>query len=322
MVALALVVLAGACGTSGSAGRAEGTGTGAGATGPVAGSDGSTDVGSPCGSSAQAPPTYDHVVVVMMENRTWSAVGGVGFDDPSMPYLHALASRCTTFADWTETDPDQNSLTQYIGLTSGRANPATVDDCSPSRRCRSTDDNLFRQVRQAGGTARTYVEGATAPCSAGDNAAKHVPALYYQGTYTDASGATRNDHDACEEEVRPLDELDVGHLPTFAMVVPDPCHDGHDCDNATVDAFARTWVGRILASPAYTQGTTAVMVLYDEDRPVPNLLVAPTAVAGPVTLAGAGHSAMLRTWEEMLGLPTMATDEVRAAPSLRGAAHL
>ena len=272
----------------------------------------------PCGASAEPPATYRHIVVVINENRTWSSVGGVGFGDPSMPYLHSLAEDCATFAHWNEIDSEQNSLTQYIGLTSGRDNPATVNDCSPSATCRSTDDNIFRQVRRSGGTARTYVEDARGPCSAKGNAAKHIPALYYSGSYTDASGTTRNDQDFCADEVRPLSELDVGALPTFAMIVPSLCNDGHDCGNDRVDAFAASWVEKVLESPGYASGDTAVMVLYDEDRPVPNLLVAPTARPGNDTTTEAGHVAMLAAWEEMLGLPALTS----GTPSLRGAAHL
>ena len=272
-----------------------------------------------CGATTAAPARYDHVIVLMEENRTWDGVGGVGFGDQYMPFLHDAAASCTTFADWTETNTSQNSLNQYIGLTSGVSNSSTVDDCSPSASCRSLDDNIFRQVRRAGGTARNYVEGATTGCSDAGNAAKHVPAMYFYGTYSDGSG-THSDHDFCATEVRPLTELDVNNLPTFAMITPDLCNDGHDCLNYTVDDWAAKHLQPILDSAAYAAGKTAVFVMYDEDHPVPNLLIAPTAARGINNTAGAGHAAMLRTWEEMLCLPVIAP--VSGAISLRGPAHL
>ena len=274
-----------------------------------------------CGATTAAPARYDHVVVLMEENRTWDTVGGVGFADTYMPFLGDLGTNCTVFRDWTETNTDQNSLNQYIGLTSGLSNPNTVNDCDPSLTCRSTDDNIFRQVRLAGGTARTYVDAATAPCSEGGNKWKHIPAAYYYGTYTDGTG-THNDHDFCTTEVRPLSEFDVNALPTFAMIVPDQCNDGHDCLNATVDEFAKKTLQPILDSASYAAGKTLVVVAYDEDRPVPNLLIAPTAVRGAQSLAGAGHAALLKTWGELLGLPPLSTPQVDAAPSLRTAAHI
>src|SRR5262249_26051825 len=102
--------------------------------------------GSVCGSTATPPATYQHVVIFSFENGTWSNVG-LGFSPSTMP------------SDWTETNTSQNSLTQYIGETSGVNNTST-NDCSPSPSCQSTDNNIFRQVRLAGGTARNYVEGA------------------------------------------------------------------------------------------------------------------------------------------------------------------
>ena len=274
-----------------------------------------------CGASTAPPTTYDHVVILIEENRTWSTVGGVGFTDPTMPYLGSLASRCTVFSEWTETNTTQNSLNQYIGLVTGVSNNATVDDCSPSAACRSTDDNLFRQVRLARGTPRSFVEGATTGCSADGNAAKHVPALYLSGTYV-ADGTTHNDHDYCDTEVRPLTELDVDHLPTLAMITPNLCNDGHDCGNDKVDAYAQGLLSRILGGASYAAGDTAVMVLYDEDHPVPNLIIAPTAAAAVSTIAGAGHAAVLRTWEELLGLPVLSSVQNAATISLRGPAHI
>ena len=164
-------------------------------------------------------------------------------------------------------------------------NPNTVNDCDPSSTCRSTDNNIFRQVRLAGGTARSYVEGATSGCSDLGNAAKHIPALYYYGTYSDATG-THNDHDFCNTEVRPYTEFDANNLPTFAWITPDNCNNGHDCSNSIVDAWASTNVQRVLDSAAYRAGTVAVFIWYDEDYPVPNAQIAPTSRKGNITQRG------------------------------------
>lgn len=265
--------------------------------------------GAPCGARVPPPERYRHIVVIMLENRRWPDVGGPGF--AAMPYLHGLAQSCAYFPSWNETNPGQNSLTQYIGITSGVDNRSTVNDCSPSPSCRSLDDNIFRQVRVARGVPRSYVEGAVTGCSAAGNAVKHVPALYYFGG---------DDHSYCATEVRPLTELDADHLPTFAFITPNLCHDGHDCGNATVDSWLSVHLGALLRGADYRAGSTAVFVAYDEDRPVPNLVIAPTARRGPINLPGAGHSAALRTWDEMLGLPLL--PPVRAAASLRESAHI
>ncbi len=230
----------------------------------------------------------------MLENRRWKDVGGPGF--ASMPYLHRLARSCAFYTNWSETNPHQNSLTQYIGLTSGVDNPATMNDCLPSTTCRSTDNNIFRQVRDAGGTARSYVDSVAPTCAIEKGFTTRVPALYYYGA---------NDHAHCAREVLALTYLDVNHLPTFAIITPNLCHSGHNCANGTVDAWLSIHLTAILHGSSYRTGTTAVFVCYDEDRPVPNLLVAPTAHAGPLAVSGAGHAAALRTFEDLLGLPVL-----------------
>ncbi len=303
------------CGTGGTGGAGGTSGSG-GSSGSSATGGGAGSGSGVCGSTAAPAAHYDHVVVFSFENRTWSNVG-LGFSTSTMPYLHSLASQCSFFSDWTETNTQQDSLTQYIGETSGVDNPNIVNDCNPSTTCRSTDDNIFRQVRIAGGTARSYVEGATTGCSASGNAAKHIPALYYFGGYTDATG-THNDHDFCNTEVRPYAEFDPNNLPTYAFVTPTLCNDGHDCGDATVDAWASANIQRVLDSAAYKAGKTAVFVWYDEDHPVPNLQIAPTSHRGDITQTGIGtHAALLKTIEDLLGVPFMNQGQLPSATDLR-----
>ena len=307
-------------GAGGSTGAGAGTGsgatTGAGGRGGSSGGGGFAGI---CGSPAAPPARYQHVVVFSFENRTWNDVG-LGFSSPMTPYLRSLASQCSDFSDYSETNRQQDSLPQYIGATSGVDNPNTYGGCDPSATCRSTDDNIFRQLRRAGGTARNYVEGATTGCSDAwdrNNATRHIPALYYYGTYTDATGV-HNDHDFCNTEVRPYSEFDVNNLPTFAFITPDLCNDGHDCPDSVVNAWAAIHVQRVLDSAAYRSGSVAVFIWYDEDYPVPNAVIAPTSRRGNITQPGiASHAALLKTWQDMLGLPLLTQGQLAGATNLR-----
>lgn len=252
-----------------------------------------------CGSNAAPPRRYQSVVVFSFENRTWSAVG-LGFTK-DMPYLHGLAMQCSYFTTWNETDAGQNSLTQYVGQMTGNYQPGTINDCSPSPQCSTQADNVFRQARRAGVQAINYVEGATKSCDAAtahDNAPKHIPALYMWGA---------DDRAHCDEQVRPYTEFDPSHPPAFAFITPTLCDDGHDCDNATVDRWARTNVQPVLDSAAYRDGKVAVFIWYDEDRPVANMWITPTAHAGAIELDGAGAAGTLSAWESMLGFPCLAS---------------
>ncbi|WP_426572066.1 alkaline phosphatase family protein [Aquihabitans sp. McL0605] len=271
----------------------------------------------PCNRTGRPPTRYQHVLVLVEENRTWSGGGtpavGLGFSARKMPFLHGLAAKCSYFRDWSETNSRQSSLTQYIGLTSGVSNPNTVNDCRPSATCQSTDNNIFRQVRNAGGTPRNYVDGATTPCSTGSNATKHIPALYYLAP---------QDASHCTTEVRPLRNLNPDRLPTFALITPDECNDGHDCSDSTVDGFAKRLLTRILDGASYRQGKTLVVVVYDEDRAVPNLIIAPASHRGAISSVVGSHAGLLKTVEQVLGLPVMQQGQLPGAVSLRSPANI
>ncbi len=262
-----------------------------------------------CNNGRATPARYQKVVVFAFENRTWSGVGGVGFG--SMPYLQGLARSCSFFSSWTETNTAQNSVTQYGGQVTGAFQPGIVNDCAPSATCSTTADNIFRQARAAGETAVNFVEGATTGCSAGSNAAKHIPSLYMWGA---------DDRTFCNAQTRPYGEFNPNNPPNFSFITPTLCNDGHDCVNSTVDSWARTNVQKVLASADYKAGKVAVFIWYDEDSPVPNMQIAPTARPGPFSTSGIGYASTLKAWESMLGLPCLAN--ACSAPDLRSVARL
>ncbi len=257
-----------------------------------------------CNSGQPAPVSYEKVVVFSFENRRWSTVGGVGF--AGMPYAHSLATACSFFSSWTEANTNQNSATQYVAQGQGDTNNTVLNDCQPSATCHSDADNIFRQARVAGLTAINFVEGATAPCSAAGNAVKHVPAMYYWGA---------DDRAACTTQVRPYSEFDPQNMPAFSFITPTLCNDGHDCANDVVDAWMQQNIGPVIASPDYQAGRVLVEIWYDEDSPVPNLYIAPSARPGPFNTSGVGYASTLELWEDVLGLPCLAN--ACTAPDIR-----
>ncbi|MDQ1479436.1 MAG: hypothetical protein QOI44_297 [Actinomycetota bacterium] len=262
------------------------------------------------------PAARQKVVVFSFENRTWSGVGGTQFQ--GMPYLNSLAKQCSTFADYTEPNTSQNSASQYVAQMAGSNANTVLNDCNPSATCQSTQDNVFRQARIAGLVPRSYVEGATAGCSASGNAAKHIPALYYFGTYTDA-GVTHSDHDFCNQEVVPYSQFNPNALPDFSFVTPTLCNDGHDCPNSTVDTWASANVQAVLNSAAYKAGQVTVFVWYDEDHPVPNMQIGLHVTAG-VKTTPVDYGSTLRAWEDLLGAPYIG--RAASATDMRLAANI
>lgn len=261
----------------------------------------------PCNNGQAAPAQYKKVVIFAFENRTWATVGGEGFG-PGLPYLQALAKSCSYFSTWTEADISQASMTQYTAQITGAPQPSLINNCAPSISCSTTADSVFRQARMSGKTAINYVEGASVPCSAGslggpDNVAwvQTVPAMYLWDI---------GDRTACSSQVLPYNQFDPTNLPDFSFITPTPCHNGHQVftcgSNTAVNDWARVNVEQVLQSQAYRRGEVAVFIWYDEDFPVPNMQIAPSATPGPFSTSGIGYGSTLKAWESMLGLPCLA----------------
>ncbi len=268
---------------------------------------------SPCGRKAFGSIAgYNHVVVIVMENKFYSSVIG----DPTAPFLTNLAAECGTATNYSQASSP--SRPNYIAMTSG-----DVQGCAGSNAdapdCQTTADNVFRQVIEAGGTAKSYIEGMTSNCqyvSNGEYATKHNPWPYYIGP---------NDQQYCQNFDIPLgsstsgafvNDINAGTLPTFAYAVPDLCNDSHDCAVATGDAWLQTVVSKILNGPNYRAGDTAVVITYDEYTPLPNVWISPSATPGAVFAGPMSHYGVLRTAEEWLRLPLLG--QAATAPSMRG----
>jgi phospholipase C len=224
--------------------------------------------------------------------------------DPSAdtPFEQDLARRCGSAT--TYRDVGSPSLPNYIAATSGDTH-AIHDDASPAAHP-VTADNLFRQLRAAGGTAHSYEEAMTGTCAlrgAGRYAVKHNPEAYFVGP-GDRAACQRDDVALGSLSSGPLhDDLAAGRLPTFAFVTPDLCDDTHDCDVATGDRWLADWVGVVLASTTYRAGSTVLFIVWDEPTPMPMIVVAPSARPGVDSTARWDHYSLLRTTEELLSLP-------------------
>ncbi len=238
-----------------------------------------------------------------MENKSYGQVIGSG----AAPYETGLARRFGTATHYA--DVGRPSLPNYIGATSG-STQGIADDASPFSHA-LTVDNIFRQVRTHGGTARSYEESMPSNCNLGSAdayAVKHNAAAYYTGG---------DDRAACNRDDVPFTgTLPSGSLPTFAFVTPNLCDDTHDCSVAAGDAWLKTFVPALLDSAEYKSATTAVFLVWDEATPMPNVIISPTVPAGTVVSTPVDHYSLLRTTEELLGLPLLG--KASTATSLRG----
>jgi len=246
-----------------------------------------------------------------MENHRYGDVIGTS----SAPYQTQLAHSCGSATNYATVGSP--SLPNYVGSTSGDT-WGISDDNAPSAHV-ITGDNLFRQVRAMGGSEKSYQESMPSNCSqttSGNYAVKHNPAAYYQGG---------SDRAACNADSVPmgtttsgafLNDLNNNTLPTFAFITPNLCNDTHNCSVATGDAWLQSWIPKILNSAAYRSGNTAVVLMYDEYTPIPNVFISPSTPPGARITGAVNHYSLLRTTEEMLGIGTY-LGKAASAPSMR-----
>jgi phosphatidylinositol-3-phosphatase len=297
VTALALLCLAG-CGGSHSS-RAVATPTGR---------------SGPCGRTGP-PQSWKHVIWIWMENRSYGQVIG----SRSAPTINRLARQCGLATGYKGvTHP---SLPNYIAATSGGTWGIT-DDASPAEHTVSRE-SIFGQLAARGRTWRSYEESMPARCgltNAGLYAVKHNPAAYYLRS-----------RDDCRRWDVPLEpalahDLRDDRLPAFAFVTPNLCNDMHDCSVATGDAWLQRWVPRILASRAYRSASTVLVITFDEGEDssnrVPTIVVSPSTQPGTQSDAPFDHYSLLKTTEELLGLPPLARAGAPATASMRTAFHL
>jgi phospholipase C len=251
---------------------------------------------SPCSGSAQPAGPW-RVLVVVLENHSYSQVAGAS------PYLNQLARACALAADYSAVS--HPSLPNYLALTSGTTS-GTTSDCTD---CRISARSIFEQL---GGDWRSYLESMPSAgygeAFSGQYAKKHNPAAYYAPI---ASEYVR--------QAVPLGQPDSGTLARdlhqdglsrFSLIVPNLCHDEHDCSIDEGDRWLRTWIPLILGSPAYTSGNTSLFITYDEgagnDNRVYTVAVAPSIHPGTIIRAPLTHYSLLKTVQELLGLPCLA----------------
>ena len=243
------------------------------------------------GQAAPRPvPQLDHAIVVVLENKERDKVLG----NPAAPAFNAFAANGAVLAGYRGvTHP---SLPNYLALVSGSTHGIASDCTSCTVRGRSLADTLEAKRR----TWKTYAEGLPRPGWTGPfkgrYAKRHVPFLYFRTVLSKPARLRR---------VVPLSQLSrdlaAKRLPDFALVVPDLCHDMHDCPVATGDAWLKRFLPRLLRLP-----NTAVFVVFDEsdslDPRVPGLVIGTAVRPGSQFRPRLSHYGLLRTIEDAWGL--------------------
>jgi hypothetical protein len=238
---------------------------------------------------AVAMPTYDHVVVVVLENKSRTQII---HDDGYIRRLGDQGAEMTR--SYAVTHPSQPN---YIAMFAGSTHGVKNDSCPQ----RIAGGNLAQQLTRHGFTFKAYSEGlprvGALTCSSPDGMyrRKHAP-------WVDLSTFDQRKH-------KPFRRFpdDYDRLPTVSFVIPNMCHDMHDCSIAG----GNRWMRRQLdgyAQWAKTHNSLLVVTFDEDDDTAVNRIY--TALIGARVKPGdydqvINHYSVLRTLEDMYDLPAL-----------------
>jgi acid phosphatase len=207
----------------------------------------------PVTAAVARPPSrkVTKLLVFVEENHSLSQMRA------QMPFTFRLARRFGYANHYSAiTHP---SLPNYIAMASGRTYGIN-DDKNPSAH-RLRGRSVFGQALRHGKRATVYAQGMPRNCAlknAGDYLVRHNPWTYFRG-----------ERRACRRHDVTMGRFgrDVrrGRLPNVGMVIPDACHDGHDCSLRLADDWFRHRMRQVLRGRDWRSGHLAVVLTADED---------------------------------------------------------
>ncbi len=244
-----------------------------------------------CPAAADPVPAFDHVIVVVMENKTYD-------EACTGSYTASLISQFSSFSQsYGVAHPSQPS---YLALWSG-STQGTVDDNCPAACSPFAAENLGHACEAAGLAWRAYCENLP---SIGSPACFDTSYLYARkhAPWTDFSNLSHSNE-------LPFAWLAVDEslktLPRLAFVIPNLLDDTHDSTVAWGDDWLSMHVPQLLAAG----GPGCLLILtWDEDdgtdgNHILTLFAGPEVKPGYVSSRTITHYTVLRTICAALGLP-------------------
>jgi acid phosphatase len=247
-------------------------------------------------SASGAVPRFDHVVMVVMENKNYNDIIG----RPSeAPYLNKLASGGAVFSNsYAISHPSQPN---YLALFSGSTQGVTSDNCPQNFK---NVPNLGAELISSGLKFAGYSESMP---SAGYTGCGSYYSLGYIRTHN--PWADFKNVPAASNLTFASFPGNYSRLPTVSFVIPNLCHDMHYCSRDTGDS----WIQRNLGGYAtWAQSHNSLLIItWDEDgtllgvggdnNKVPTIFYGAHLRRGTYT-GRTSHYGVLRTVEDMYGL--------------------
>jgi acid phosphatase len=247
------------------------------------------------------PVSSPHVMIVMMENKSFSEVIG----QADQPYTNNLAN---TYGLATQSYAfGHPSLPNYLDIVSG-SNQGVTDDGPPSSHKFPSTQTLADQLVAAGFSAKAYAENLPPDPtnSLGEYAVRHVPWEYFPSARISVANASSI-----------VGDLNAANAPDFVWYTPNLINDEHDGSVQQGEAFLSKLIPEVQSTSWYRSGGR-IIVEWDESD----------ADNSGVNGSGGGHVATIVVSSSLRASPKRVSTPVNSAGILRsledafGLAHL
>jgi hypothetical protein len=280
-------------------------------------------------AASAAPPRYDHVVIVMEENRTPGQIIG---DLANAPYLTSLATGGVALVSMFAIE--HPSQPNYLQLFSGSNQGVTDDNLPPNFSTTPTSTypfvapNLAAELIAAGFTFAGFSEeietaGATDWADYDPHSATH-PGIYYRRKHNPwanwvAKVLPLPSNQLTSTVNRAFNQFptDFAQLPTLSFVIPNQLHDMHDGSRKEADDWLRD---NLSSYAAWAKTNNSLLIVtwdeddYNEDNQIPTIFYGANLRNG-VAVAGTWTSHnLLRTLEDMYGVAAHAGAAAQVRP--------
>lgn len=301
--------------------------------GALADSGGGADGAAPDSGADSGPAPTQLVFVIPLENKAQTQIYGNMSDAPYINgTLMPAYAHTTAFGDAL---PALMSEPHYVWMESGtnvfQDHTFATDNDSSSSNSTSSTEHLVTQLKAAGVSWMAYQEGiAASSCpikSTGFYAAKHDPFVFFQ----DVAGNPPSSSNAyCASHHKPLSalaaDLQSQAVARYNFITPDVCHDMHG-DNACPQA--NTNAANIKAGDDWLKANLPPIITYalahdgvvfltwdegDASNLIPFIAIGKWVKKGYASKVKVDHSSLLKTEEEIFGVPALA--KVQAAADL------
>jgi acid phosphatase len=261
-----------------------------------------TTLPSASSSPSAAVPAFSNIWIIVLENKDYTRV--VTADD--LPFMSGLIDRYGLAESYFGVArPSQpNYLAMFSGSTHGVTDNRNHDIDAPT---------VADQIEASGRTWRLHAENVPPDCFTGGQAEggrdgpgeyrrKHAPAISFTSIATDPARCAF---------IQDLTAFQPGDS-DYALIIPNECHNAHDCPLREADAWLAAHIPPIIESDAFRAGGV-LFVTFDEDAGddpsgghIATIVVSPLVAAGTRSSVRYDHYSLLRTIEDAWGLDCLA----------------